>query len=196
MTSIICFDLIPDALELCGISIALIGIIIGIISMAFCDNMIKNTNKIQSSNKLLQTGIIVFLGLTIHNFPEGLAIGSGFSASEALGLSLAISICIHDIPEGISIALPLKKGGVNALKAIAITAISGITTGIGAFTGSLISNISSDFIALSVGFAAGAMLYIVSCELITESKHLYKGRFSALGNIFGIICGAIAHSVL
>lgn len=196
MTSIICFDLIPDALELCGISIALIGILVGIISMTLCDNIIKNTNKIQSSNKLLQTGIIVFLGLTIHNFPEGLAIGSGFAASETLGLSLAISICIHDIPEGISIALPLKKGGVNALKAIIITAISGLTTGIGAFIGSLISNISSDFIAISLGFAAGAMLYIVSCELIPESKHLYKGRFPALGNIFGIICGAIAHSII
>ena len=133
MTAIICFDLIPDALNLSNISITLIGIIIGIISMIFCDNVIKSTNKIKTTNKLFKTGIIVFLGLTIHNFPEGLAIGSGFSASESLGLSLAIAICIHDIPEGISIALPLKKGGMNALKAIIITAISGITTGIGAF---------------------------------------------------------------
>lgn len=196
MTAIICFDLIPDALELGDISIALIGIIIGIFSMIFCDHIIKNTNKIKSTNKLFKTGIIVFLGLTIHNFPEGLAIGSGFSASESLGLSLAIAICIHDIPEGISIALPLKKGGMNTLKAIIITAISGITTGIGAFTGILISNISSSFISMSLGFAAGAMLYIVSCELIPESKHMYKGRFPALGNILGVVCGAIAHSLI
>ena len=196
MTAIICFDLIPDALELGNITIALIGIIIGIISMIFCDNTIKNTNKIKYTNKLFKTGIIVFLGLTIHNFPEGLAIGSSFSASESLGLSLAIAICIHDIPEGISIALPLKKGGMNALKAIIITAISGITTGIGAFAGSLISNISSNFISISLGFAAGAMLYIVSCELIPESKHMYKGRFPSLGNIIGVICGAIAHSLI
>lgn len=196
MTAIICFDLIPDALELGDISITLIGIIVGILGMIFCDNTIKNTNKIKSTNKLFKTGIIVFLGLTIHNFPEGLAIGSGFSASETLGLSLAIAICIHDIPEGISIALPLKKGGMNTLKAIIITAISGITTGIGAFAGILISNISSSFISMSLGFAAGAMLYIVSCELIPESKHMYKGRFTALGNILGVVCGAIAHSLI
>lgn len=196
MTAIICFDLIPDALELGNISISLIGIIIGIVSMIFCDNTIKNTNSIKHTNKLFKTGMIVFLGLTIHNFPEGLAIGSGFSASESLGLSLAIAICIHDIPEGLSIALPLKKGGMNTTKAILITAISGITTGIGAFIGSLISNISPNFISISLGFAAGAMLYIVSCELIPESKHIYKGRFPALGNIIGVVCGAITHSLI
>ena len=85
---------------------------------------------------------------------------------------------------------------MNTTKAILITAISGITTGIGAFIGSLISNISPNFISISLGFAAGAMLYIVSCELIPESKHIYKGRFPALGNIIGVVCGAIAHSLI
>ena len=58
---------------------------------------IKDKNK----SNLLKTGIIVSIGLAIHNFPEGLAIGSGFEASLKLGLSLAIAICFHDIPEGI-----------------------------------------------------------------------------------------------
>lgn len=74
MTSIICFDLIPDSLELGNISISLIGIILGILGMIFCDNILKNGKKINASNKLIQTGLIIFLGLTIHNFPEGLAI--------------------------------------------------------------------------------------------------------------------------
>lgn len=60
----------------------------------------ESTISIQKSN-LLKTGIIVSIGLAIHNFPEGLAIGSGFEASIKLGLSLAIAICFHDIPEGI-----------------------------------------------------------------------------------------------
>lgn len=196
MTAIICFDLIPNSLNLGNISISLIGVFLGILCMILCDEFLKKTNLISNSNKLLQTGIIIFLGLTIHNFPEGLAIGSGFSASEGLGLSLAIAICIHDIPEGISIALPLKKGGFNRLKAISLTVCSGLTTGIGAFAGAIISNISAVFIAMSLGFAAGAMLYIVSCELIPESKILYKGRFASLGNIVGIICGLIAHNVI
>lgn len=58
----------------------------------------ENSASLQKNN-LLKTGIIVSIGLAIHNFPEGLAIGSGFEASLKLGLSLAIAICFHDIPE-------------------------------------------------------------------------------------------------
>ena len=133
MTAIICFELIPEALEISDLATVILGILIGIITMIICDifvdNKFKKSNKIankynkakfnnnakfSNSNKLesvllennsksslLKTGIIVSIGLAIHNFPEGLAIGSGFEASLKLGLSLAIAICFHDIPEGI-----------------------------------------------------------------------------------------------
>lgn len=105
MMSIICFDLIPEALGISNIANIVIGIIIGIIAMIFCDLLVEkkfNQNTIlkEENNSLLKTGIIVSIGLAIHNFPEGLAIGSGFEASLKLGLSLAIAICLHDIPEG------------------------------------------------------------------------------------------------
>ena len=106
MMAIICFDLIPEALGTTGLGIVLMGILIGICVMIFCDLIVskkftftKNKSK-DKSKGLLTTGIIVSIGLAIHNFPEGLAIGSGFEASLKLGLSLAIAICLHDIPEG------------------------------------------------------------------------------------------------
>lgn len=73
--------------------------------MIFCDILVQNrfNDKVEfkkGNNTLLKTGIIVSIGLAIHNFPEGLAIGSGFEASMKLGLSLALAICLHDIPEG------------------------------------------------------------------------------------------------
>ena len=103
--AIICFDLIPEALEISNIVNAIIGIFLGIVMMIFCDKLVEKKFNIQESNvsknnSLLKTGIIVSIGLAIHNFPEGLAIGSGFGASIKLGLSLAIAICLHDIPEG------------------------------------------------------------------------------------------------
>lgn len=107
MMSIICFDLIPEALEISNIGSIIIGILIGVILMIFCDILVQKKftikdNQINNSKKdLLRTGIIVSIGLAIHNFPEGLAIGSGFEASIKLGLGLAIAICLHDIPEGI-----------------------------------------------------------------------------------------------
>lgn len=103
--SVICFDLLPEALGISNIASVITGTVIGILSMIFCDLLVEkrfnNNNKFENNNKLLKTGIIVSIGLAIHNFPEGLAIGSGFEASIKLGLSLAIAICLHDIPEGI-----------------------------------------------------------------------------------------------
>ena len=190
MTAIICFDLIPEALNIISIGLCIIGILFGIISMIFCDNFINKLYKKNSKyNSLLKIGLIVGIGLTIHNFPEGLAIGSGFEVSESLGLSLAIAIAIHDFPEGISMAVPMNKGGFSKLKSIILTAISGITTGIGALVGAIFGNISEALIGMSLAFAAGTMLYIVSCELIPESNKLYKGRFSSMGNMLGIILG-------
>lgn len=105
MMSVVCFDLIPEALEISNIFFVIVGIIIGIIAMIFCDLLVENKfsqkNSIENQeNSLLKTGMIVSIGLAIHNFPEGLAIGSGFEASMRLGLSLAVAICLHDIPEG------------------------------------------------------------------------------------------------
>ena len=130
MTAIICFELIPKALEIANLIVVIFGIILGIIMMIICDIFVdnlfqkrhKNANTINSKSynskklitkgknidsdnekkkiNLLKTGMIVSIGLAIHNFPEGLAIGSGYEASVRLGLSLAIAICFHDIPEG------------------------------------------------------------------------------------------------
>ena len=104
MMAVICFDLIPDALEISNISDTIIGIIAGIITMIYFDLLVQKRFNLKLSgknktNNLLKTGIIISIGIAIHNIPEGLAIGSGFEASMKLGLGLAIAICIHDIPE-------------------------------------------------------------------------------------------------
>lgn len=198
MMAVICFDLIPEALRISNIFTVIIGILFGIILMIYCDLYIgkKLKRKIKpTSNKLLKTGLIVSIGLAIHNFPEGLAIGSGFEASIKLGISLAIAICLHDIPEGISMAVPMKNGGMEISKVLFYVILSGVTTGIGAFVGAAIGGISKIVIAICLGFSTGAMLYIVSGELIPEANSLYKGRMSGIGNILGFIVGFVAISL-
>ena len=198
MMAVVCFDLIPEALDISDMTVTVFGIILGIATMIFCDILVENkfSNKENSkNNNILKTGIIVSIGLAIHNFPEGLAIGSGFDISIKLGIGLAISICLHDIPEGVSMAIPMKKGGMKIRKILFYVICSGITTGIGAFFGAIIGEISKQIIAIALSFAAGSMLYIISADLLPESNRLYKGKISNMGNILGIIIGILATKI-
>ena len=89
-------------------------------------------------------------------------------------------------------AVPMKNGGMKKSKVIFYVILSGITTGIGALVGALIGQISETIISICLSFAAGAMLYIVSGELIPESNQLYHGRMTAIGNIVGFLIGMFA----
>ena len=92
-------------------------------------------------------------------------------------------------------AVPMKNGGMKASKVIYYVVLSGITTGVGAFFGSIVGGISKKIIALCLAFSAGAMIYIVSGELTTESNKLYQGRMSAIGNLIGFIIGVFAMNI-
>jgi len=195
MLSIVCFDLIPESMELTSILNTIVGVILGVVCMMICDILVNkkfSINNGNTKNNLLKTGIIVSIGLALHNFPEGLAIGSGFEASITLGYSLALAICLHDVPEGIAMGVPMKSGGMRVSKIIFYVIMSGITTGIGAFFGALVGTIGKEVIAMCLAFAGGAMLYIVSGELIPESNNLYKGKMPVIGNVIGFIIGMFA----
>ena len=89
-------------------------------------------------------------------------------------------------------AVPMKNGGINKVKVVFLVLLSGITTGFGAFIGGILGNISNSVIGFCLSFAAGAMIHIVSLELIPESNNLYKGRMSGIGNIIGFLIGLFA----
>lgn len=89
-------------------------------------------------------------------------------------------------------SIPMKNGGMKKSKVIFYVILSGVTTGVGAFFGAIVGSISESVIAVCLSFAAGAMLYIVSGELIPESNKLYRGRMSAIGNMIGFLIGIFA----
>ncbi len=89
-------------------------------------------------------------------------------------------------------SVPMKNGGMKPLKVMFYVILSGIATGVGALVGAIVGNISISVIAICLSFAAGAMLYIVSGELVPESNRLYQGRLTAVGNMIGFMVGLFA----
>lgn len=163
----------------------------------------QNSNKVikgsrQNNNKTVQgsckknyayTGVLIGIGIALHNFPEGLAIGVGFTSFQTFGAGLSLIIALHDIPEGIVMATPMRMGGIHPAKIVLAALLAGVPTGIGALLGYLLGEISVAFIGLCLGFAAGAMLFITCSELIPESRDLYRGRISGIGLILGMLLG-------
>ncbi len=193
MLSVVCFDLLPEAFEMAGMAIGFIGTISGVLIIMVIENFIPDNKSFSKNNisDFMKSGILMGIGIALHNFPEGLAVGSGFAANNSLGLGLAIVIGLHDMPEGIAMAAPLKIGGMNSFKILIYTILAGVPNGIGAFIGALLGQISPIFISMCLGFAGGAMLYITCGQLIPKTQQIYRGRISTLGMIAGMMVGIL-----
>ncbi|MDD3839515.1 MAG: ZIP family metal transporter [Clostridia bacterium] len=199
MLSVVCFDLLPEAFKIAHTGYSILGIILGVSIIVFLDEVmyrIRRKKGIYKGKDYIKMGMLMGIGIAIHNFPEGLAIGSGFSAADKLGFSLSLVIALHNIPEGLAMATPMRIGGMSRAKILFSTIVAGIPMGIGAFIGVLLGGISNIFISICLGFAAGAMLYITCSELIPESQSLYSGRASGFGIIIGVVIGMIISVVI
>ncbi|MGI6344021.1 MAG: ZIP family metal transporter [Bacillota bacterium] len=199
MLAISAFDLIPEAYEMGGTWLTVVGIALGAAIIYGLDLVLPHIHKsLQSSEglngggldwdcqNLLRCGIFLALGIGLHNLPEGLAIGAGYTADEGLGSMIALGLALHNIPEGMVTAAPLFLAGVNRWTIILITTAAGLVTPIGTAVGYLLVGINPAFLAVALGVAAGAMIYIVGDELIPES-HQYHSHAANLGLLAGFI---------
>lgn len=191
MTGIVCFEMLPECFEISSISYSIFGIIIGTILIFLLDYVIriikiKNTN----NNKKIMS-LVIILSMAFHNAIEGIAIGSSYVYSSSFGFIVLFGMFLHDIPEGMIVGIISKVNGKNILKIIFESILVGACVGIGTIVGGYIGNIDNKYISLSLSIAAGAMLYIVSCELIPESKEYTKSKIIYLAYVFGIIIGAL-----
>lgn len=190
MTSIVCFDMIPESIEISNVYLVIIGIILGVILIYFFDShsiKIEN-NKIKNN---LKDSFVIMFSMGFHNIIEGVAIGSSFCYSFSLGVTVLLSMVLHDIPEGMVVGIITKVESKNNKKTLKNSFLSGVVTGIGAFFGYILGNINGVYISFCLAIAAGAMLYIVSCDLIPNSKELTKNKGVYLVYILGILIGVL-----
>lgn len=126
--------------------------------------------------------------ITIHNFPEGMAVGIGFGGGNVTnGISLATGIGLQNAPEGLAVALALRGQGYSKLRAFTIALMTGLVEPVGGLLGVALVHVSVYVLPLGLTFAAGAMLYIISHEIIPEThRHGHQNR-ATTGLIFGLI---------
>lgn len=193
MIAMICFDVLPHALESGENILMMIGVIIGILIGIFLEDFTELLGDKfgVGHNKKMHTGLILLLGIAIHNIPEGVALGTLAATSPETILKFAFVIGIHSIPEAIAVAIPLKIAKTPYKTIAMIPPVLGGIMGVGAFCGFIMSQMASFFITVMLGLAAGIILYIVCQELLPESRKIWNGRLTTIATVVGIILGML-----
>jgi ZIP family zinc transporter len=140
----------------------------------------------ESRLRFLRVGMMVAIGMTLHNFPEGAIVGIGYTVLPAFGIVLAIAIAVHNIPEGVAIALPLRASGMKKSKTFLITLASGLVEPFGALFSVLFLSAVSGIVPIALAFTAGVMVYLVVDELIPLANKECDMHSISIGIIFGM----------
>ena len=183
---------------------ASIGFLLGIVFLLVLDSLIPHlhleSGKPEGIRAKLKKTTMLVLAVTLHNIPEGMAVGVTFAGAiignagitMAGAFALAIGIAIQNFPEGAIISMPLKAEGMSKTKAFIYGTLSGIVEPIGAIITILLTNAVVPILPCLLSFAAGAMIYVVIEELIPESQ---AGEHSNIGTI-GAAIGFIVMMIL
>lgn len=157
------------------------------------DNLAEQRRSGGTPMSLFLAGVVMAAAIALHNIPEGMTIGASFLVTDDLalkaGLTMAVLIGLHNIPEGMAVSVPLIAGGMGRVKAVLLTAACGAPTILGAWLGLWLGDIGPLGLTLSLGFASGAMLYVVYGEIIPEAFLMYRSKLPAFAIIIGILLG-------
>ena len=138
-----------------------------------------------------KTGLILAMGIAIHNVPEGFALGAMAAANEDNIIQFTIILALHSIPEGIAMAIPFIKSKTPLSFLLMLGVGLGGMMGIGGMIGYHFSGLHENMITTGLGVAAGIILYIVCGELIPQSRKIWNGRLTTLATIFGLMFGML-----
>jgi len=185
------FSLIIPALEIGGVVVAALGLSLGAFVVHLIDRFIPHLHLISGMegppSKLARIWLFM-IAMTIHNFPEGMAVGVSFGTGDLpMGMAVAMAIGLQNMPEGLAVAMPLIREKYSRFKALGYATLTGLVEPIGGLLGVALVSVSSRFLPWGLAFAAGAMLFIVSDEMIPESHRKGFAREATLGLISGFV---------
>ena len=173
-----------------GSAVVVLGLALGVLLMLGLDYFTPHLHQelgAQGPEYKRLNGVWLFvLAIVLHNLPEGMAIGVSFSKSDmSVGLPLTTAIAIQAIPEGLAVALALRATGMSAGRAVLLAAASGLMEPLGAIVGVGMSSGMALAYPMSLGLAAGAMIFVVSHEVIPETHRNGHQTFATIGLMAG-----------
>jgi len=185
------FSLIVPAIDMSGPWVAVFGLVLGALVLHLIDRFIPHFHPTSGaegpSSKLSKVWLFV-IAMTIHNFPEGLAVGVSFGTGNvAAGLVVATAIGLQNMPEGLAVALPLLREGYSRRKSLWYGTLTGLVEPVGGLLGVALVSIFHPILPWALAFAAGAMLFVVSDEMIPESHRKGFEREATFGLIAGFV---------
>ena len=191
------FSLIVPALErggggVAGAGAVVIGMIAGAVFLDLMDKYSPHQHFIKGREggpgaRLAKIWLFV-IAITLHNFPEGLAVGVGFGGGDiANGLTLAIGIGLQNIPEGLAVAVALVGQGYDRATAFAAALLSGLVEPLGGILGLIIVESMTPILPYGLAFAAGAMLFVISDEIIPETHRYGHERLATYAVVVGFV---------
>ena len=179
------------------------GILLGALFLWVTDHLIgEGENLAHTFWKQLggRAQILIFLVMSIHSIPEGIAVGVGFASEEVysgnLGLYIAIAISIHNIPEGLALGIPLRAAGVSIQRAFWMAFLTSLPQPIAAVPAAVLSWLLKPLMPIMMGFAAGAMIFLILLEMIPAALHTEKPVRIAWAFIFGFSLMLLVQVVL
>lgn len=178
-----------------------IGFFIGVAVIASIDKILPHLHldapdsKAEGIKTTWKRSILLVLAITLHNIPEGLAIGVVFgtvgtgASAMALpaALAIALGIGIQDIPEGMAVAFPLHREGLSRFKSFWYGQLSGLVEPLGAVIGAATVVMANSLMPYAAGFSAGAMMFVVVEELIPESQQGDHPDTATMGTMIGFV---------
>lgn len=198
MLAATCFSLIMPSIEYGGgdlkaVLITSLGIFLGGVMLDLIDKYAPHEHlldmRVEGRNTESLKKIWLFvIAITIHNFPEGLATGVGFGTENLNdGIAIALGIGLQNMPEGLAVALSLVREDYSPKKAFIIATLTGLVEPVGAFIGFGLTSLFKTLIGFILALAAGAMLFVISDEIIPETHSNGYEREATYGIIIGFI---------
>lgn len=172
--------------------IAVFGIVVGVAFVALLNEWVPHEHFVQGAQgpravELARIWLFV-LAITIHNIPEGLAVGVGFGGGDIpRGMTLAIGIGLQNAPEGLAVAVALLASGYSRGYSVFVATMTGLVEPVAGLAGALAVSLSQLVLPWALTFAAGAMLYVISHEIIPETHRNGYQNEATFGLTFGLV---------